>query len=1515
MSETEKLDTGENNPDPSLDFDQFDIDLDSMSEAESGDRTPVSRVFTNTIDFVKDKVLTGQNVDTFLTNALPEEYGEVTSLASNVTNEVNDLYDDAVKQVKPAINQLARTANKILPGSDDSFVKNKLKSLISATDRSSPSTADKSRQAIIDQNISMVIGDTFKEAVVAQAQIARSIEQDTQKRDDVKDAISAQLDATRHKDIYERLDRIAVGTDRMVGYSEKVSTAYQKKALEIQLRSFYLQKELVDASRVFFEQSRIQGEAIVKNTGLPEFVKINESERFQEQMRNKLYDSVQEGLFGDREYIKQVAKRVRDKVKEKVSDVTSGMDMLTQAGEMYEMSKEMEELTGEKTTVWGKVKDAGIGAGIKYGIGSTAAKFREVAQNEDTIPGRISRGVINAGNYTKNLSGLGNRFATTDFQDLAFDETNPIKKAGYNLLSGIQDLFRVEDQTRVIDQTRNVLDINSPAIFDGLVKRSIVEVIPKYLSLIHAETASLRSMSHSYYSSQLPTVFANIENKPFETKVYDVRTGKFTTSSELRDKLYRDVYKPNPKQKQIRDNITSLVLSKQRELEEAGETDTLTELTPEQYDLLQKAISIVSSSNKFGDSRDWIETIDSIKDASDEDKKKLKNAFSVFKDGKDKGSLIKLTSESQQTYKEDTARKIGTIRELTNLGINPDTDFVDNENGIISLNRTRDILNNHSGLVDNEQYANLLGQRETVNRRERKLSGAINAILKKVPEEDVINFESNKEKLIKTQERLKELESASQTGTSEYKYLKEEEDSLSKSINSVSKLRAKLANPDELTNMIHQRRESSKTSSELYSKLSELTKEETLPESVELLKEEYRKTKESISKINKDLRSSSIPESSKAKLRVELKRLTEREEKISSRISKKDQLPWTSKQEGIPDGTVGSDEHIKTEIEPIKKYLDKGKGFLDRIVRTPISKWKYRDGIADEDEHIGPMAQDVHRNLGPKVAPDGKKVDLISLTGINMSAIKELHERVGSKPEESVGLLRSISEKLSILNKNITSGISDNYNKAIGYIGDSYKDAQTKVRTSLASLSKSEESTEDDISRRSVYKDRPIYDQVKGILQNSPYKDSIVDSEQPGVVTKLKDFLSKDIKAIKARYEMVDVYKVTDEGDYELVLRANGFRDNQYYDANGDLLRSYIDITGRVYNAKGEVLLDYPDVKNGLFNLHGELLDIPSITKTGEFFDFKEVHKQTLAGKYFKKPVSGFVAKVIDKQNTDPDSLFNQAKEIMGAEMPLYKKTRALERLVLGKAGKTLGKGIGAVLNPKNHLKAISKVSSFALKPVTNLFNNKVDEVRSGYSIDSSKQDSVENIRTKLEELKKAKEEGKYVSDKFLDSLEKELSRREAVEVGLEKQIDPSLKKFVLSANLVELKEYVDKLQNEGVILTRSEKILIERRRAELRKNRGKKIRIVSQLDGKEHTIVDEDGTKQKSRLDDILSADDRLDPTFSSKVRQFERNTLSKAPGVIKDTVGLAANATGTVIGTGIKGAGVLKDMVFVKK
>ena len=67
---------------------------------------------------------------------------------------------------------------------------------------------------------------------------------------------------------------------------------------------------------------------------------------------------------------------------------------------------------------------------------------------------------------------------------------------------------------------------------------------------------------------------------------------------------------------------------------------------------------------------------------------------------------------------------------------------------------------------------------------------------------------------------------------------------------------------------------------------------------------------------------------------------------------------------------------------------------LAGLTKVPVERWKYREGVADGGEHVGPYAEDMQAQFGDQVAPGGIGLDMVSVSGQHHAAIRALAKKV-----------------------------------------------------------------------------------------------------------------------------------------------------------------------------------------------------------------------------------------------------------------------------------------------------------------------------------------------------------------------------------------------------------------------------------------------------------------------------------------------------------------------------------------
>lgn len=71
-----------------------------------------------------------------------------------------------------------------------------------------------------------------------------------------------------------------------------------------------------------------------------------------------------------------------------------------------------------------------------------------------------------------------------------------------------------------------------------------------------------------------------------------------------------------------------------------------------------------------------------------------------------------------------------------------------------------------------------------------------------------------------------------------------------------------------------------------------------------------------------------------------------------------------------------------------------GDAVLDGLAAAAPKSYNYKAGQGDGGAHVGPMAEDMQKQFGNRVAPGGKKIDVISQLGLSHVAINALTKRV-----------------------------------------------------------------------------------------------------------------------------------------------------------------------------------------------------------------------------------------------------------------------------------------------------------------------------------------------------------------------------------------------------------------------------------------------------------------------------------------------------------------------------------------
>ena len=512
MAKQEKLELDEIDLDNDLDFDSFFADdIDGQVDAsvnDSSSRKAVTDVFKGVVGGAKSKFTDPGFLASVAKDSLPESYGQVFSTADTLIGQTSALYDEAIREVKPQISRLAKRIDKLVPEESKFFKKVSTKFRELAGEETEAFKGD-SREQRNEQSIANSLASVFN----AQNEANEPV----QAREQAQDKIDKSIDTKRFHSSFSALKSISDSVERLSTYNEKVTHAYQKKSLELQFRSYFVQSELLQNTTRYNEIFKNQNTAVIKNTALPEFVKIKDNEKFREMAKGKFYDNVQSSLFGDGSAISNITKNLKKQGKELISGfkegVSQAIDGLEQIDAMNESSEAMAEMgmaPQSKASLAGEVAGSAIVGGGKKIL---SEKLRSITP-EDSPIGRMG---YKLKNFFSNTDGAVSSARDSDLvREGEFEGgTRALKSKG---LSWLLDLAGRPDPDMTIEGNSGIKGLSAPAIgFDNKAHRSITEVIPGYLSRIYREISWLRTN----------------DSGATDLTVFDFTTGKFKSQKDM----------------------------------------------------------------------------------------------------------------------------------------------------------------------------------------------------------------------------------------------------------------------------------------------------------------------------------------------------------------------------------------------------------------------------------------------------------------------------------------------------------------------------------------------------------------------------------------------------------------------------------------------------------------------------------------------------------------------------------------------------------------------------------------------------------------------------------------------------------------------------------------------------------------------------------------------------------------------------------------------------------------------
>ena len=307
--------------------DQFPDSWDTVSEDYSkaeASRSPITKARNNVVAGLKDGLMNRTGMEQVLKSAFPSEYGEtydnITSVLSGVS-ESSDLVRKEFNRLKSRgkayLRQLAPVGDMV----GLSKLTDKLNDWGKEdydNDTYGQSNIDKQRER--EDSIQASLGELFS----IQNRMAEHRSKIAEAKENQKEAV----ETVRFEGQIKALASIDSSLRNQVSFQNKNTFNYYRKSIEIQLRKYHLLSDIYNTQTRTSEALIQTLNEIKLNTGLPEFVKMRNSEAAKEMFRSKAIEGVHKGIFGNGDFITKLTENLVGSVRNAIGSFTDFTDLL-----------------------------------------------------------------------------------------------------------------------------------------------------------------------------------------------------------------------------------------------------------------------------------------------------------------------------------------------------------------------------------------------------------------------------------------------------------------------------------------------------------------------------------------------------------------------------------------------------------------------------------------------------------------------------------------------------------------------------------------------------------------------------------------------------------------------------------------------------------------------------------------------------------------------------------------------------------------------------------------------------------------------------------------------------------------------------------------------------------------------------------------------------------------------------------------------------------------------------------
>ena len=487
------------------DLDMPDFDFDAVDPPDN--RKPSTKIATSFAQGAKDTALSGGFLRQRIKNDLPKGYGKGLDMMDQGANTLRQLYNTGAKEAAPMISDMKRLTKRMMPAIRRVTPK-------SAADKINAWSEDTKRSGQLSPEEIRESGLQSQLGAIFQAQAEDRDNQRVEK--EARETIREQIGQVRHRDQISQLDAIRQSTSALQQYQDKITSQWQRKSLELQYRHSSVAMDALEEQKKMNVTTTEHLANIAKNTGLPEYVKITQSERAAEILRSKFISGMADTIFDKRRgfmrnFQGNLVKGVQNRVRDFSDNVRNGISMADSMLDMQEMQNEM----------GGGLSAAQLAAQTAGGLAA------------DTLGGKAGKWIGKQAQKNKTVRKWGNKFAygAENLPQMAWNFAKSDKFNDAPIVGGLFRLIKEAMGSGSADYSMHrdeAKDMQGPAIFSNQTRKTINEIIPGFLARIYQELQIIRT-----------------GDSKIDLTTYDFSKNKFTATGETRTGVFNKLFNKN----------------------------------------------------------------------------------------------------------------------------------------------------------------------------------------------------------------------------------------------------------------------------------------------------------------------------------------------------------------------------------------------------------------------------------------------------------------------------------------------------------------------------------------------------------------------------------------------------------------------------------------------------------------------------------------------------------------------------------------------------------------------------------------------------------------------------------------------------------------------------------------------------------------------------------------------------------------------------------------------------------